>query len=461
MTNFGNHNEANETPGEPAAAAADEGAAVARGSGQIFTARIVGNTGYFFAVLVLGRALDPTERGVFAFITTAAQILAVTASLGARDMMTVFAARTPARRPTFLANVVLFVVGTTILAGGIVGVVAFAFKDSLPSAVTFREVLLLVLGAVVTAVAGVSDGYLIGTHRIRLAATVSAILPWLYAAALGLLAGLQELNTDSSMLVWVGTYATWMSVSLFFSIRVAGIGPPNLAELKKMVGFSVRIWPGSLTRLLNYRTDQILLGLMSTAAALGVYAVAVNVSEILLQLPSAAATALVPVLARAAPEDRARRALSVFRLLMLIGLIEIVVAALAGPVLIPLVFGSQYHASVTPFLLLLPGTIGFIAADVFTSSLMTQGAPSLSSLPSVVALASGLILDVLLIPSFGASGAALAATAAFFAGGTTAFIAFRRLNDFSLSSLRPGPADLSIAGEVWRRFRGRTAQQSA
>ncbi len=114
----------------------------------------------------------------------------------------------------------------------------------------------------------------------------------------------------------------------------------------------------------------------------------------------------------------------------------------------------------TPFLLLLPGTLGFIAADVFTSALMTHGAPALSSLPSVVALTVGLILDVLLIPSFGASGAALAASAAFFASGTTAFLAFRTRQDVALANLWPGRADLTVARDVWRRFRGRAAQPS-
>ena len=46
-----------------------------------------------------------------------------------------------------------------------------------------------------------------------------------------------------------------------------------------------------MTLLLNYRTDQILMGFISTQAALGVYVIAVNASEILLILPDAAATA--------------------------------------------------------------------------------------------------------------------------------------------------------------------------
>ena len=55
---------------------------------------------------------------------------------------------------------------------------------------------------------------------------------------------------------------------------------------------------GSLARFLNFRTDQILMGFIATEAALGFYAVAVNVSEVLLYLPSSAATALLPLIAR-------------------------------------------------------------------------------------------------------------------------------------------------------------------
>ena len=42
---------------------------------------------------------------------------------------------------------------------------------------------------------------------------------------------------------------------------------------------------GSLSRFLNFRVDQILMGFLASEAALGIYAVAVNASEVLLYLP--------------------------------------------------------------------------------------------------------------------------------------------------------------------------------
>ena len=86
-----------------------------------------------------------------------------------------------------------------------------------------------------------------------------------------------------------------------------------------------------------------------------------------------------------------------------------------GPVLLPLVFGAAYAGSVEPFLWLLPSAIGFVASAVFSNALLASGAPALSSLGPVVSLTVGVALDLVLIPRLGATGAAIAASAALLA----------------------------------------------
>ena len=61
-----------------------------------------------------------------------------------------------------------------------------------------------------------------------------------------------------------------------------------------------------------------------------------------------------------------------------------------GPPLIPLVFGASFSASVTPFLLLLPGLIGFTALIVFSNALVASSLPSLSSVAAVACFLVGL-----------------------------------------------------------------------
>jgi O-antigen/teichoic acid export membrane protein len=123
----------------------------------------------------------------------------------------------------------------------------------------------------------------------------------------------------------------------------------------------------------------------------------------------------------------------------------VVVAALLGPLLLPAVFGDAFEESVGPFLWLLPGTLGFAASSVFSNALVGSSSPGLSSLGPMVSLVVGLGLDLVLIPQFDATGAAVAASAAFLAGGATALATYRRVSPFTWRALLvPHRGDLDV-----------------
>ena len=69
-------------------------------------------------------------------------------------------------------------------------------------------------------------------------------------------------------------------------------------------------------------------------------------------------------------------------------------------------------------------------------------APGLTSVSRAVALGAGLMLDLALIPVFGAAGAAAAASAAFLAGGATAALLYRRTTRFRWGEMLPGRRDI-------------------
>jgi O-antigen/teichoic acid export membrane protein len=130
------------------------------------------------------------------------------------------------------------------------------------------------------------------------------------------------------------------------------------------------------------------------------------------------------------------------------------VAAALGPVLLPLVFGDAYRGAVAPFLWLLPSAIGFVASAVFSNALLASGAPALSSLGPVVALTVGVTLDLLLIPRLGASGAAIAASAALLCGGTAAAVAYGVRSGLPPAALLPRKADLELLANLAMRRAG-------
>lgn len=427
---------------------------LAGGSALLFWAKIAGNGGYFVAVLIVARALGPAGRGTVAFITVTALVAAHVASLGVGEATTVFAAQRPARRDVLLSNALLFFAGSGLVAATIAfgGMLA---GDLRPAGVGPAELVILAFGILASAFVEAGYAFLLGTERLRRLALTTASASWVYALLVALLWATVGLTVGRAALAWTVTEGLRALVVISLSIRGVRLGRPSRHLLTESIAFGVRVWVGSLARFLNFRTDQILMGFIASEAALGLYAVAVNTSEVLLYLPSAAATALLPVVARTESTRRTDQTLRAFRSVALVTALAVVTAALLGPTLIPAVFGDSFSASIGPFLWLLPGTLGFVAMAVFSNALVASSSPGLSSLGPVVSLVVGLALDLVLIPPFEASGAAAAASAAFLAGGATAVLTSRQLSPFPWRALlvpRRGDLDVlrALAGPILR-----------
>jgi O-antigen/teichoic acid export membrane protein len=429
---------------------AARGGVVAANSARAFAAQVAGNGGLFVAVLLVARALAPAGRGAVAFLTVSCLIAGRLAGAGLPRATTVFVAQRPESRPALLANLLAVAGGGGLLAGGLAAATLLALGGHRPAGVSSTAVLLVVPGVAASALSEAGYSFLEGCGRFGEWALVTASAPWLYAALVMLVWATVGLTVEWAVLLLVVTWAGTAVALLTRSARDAGIGRPASRLLWETLRFGLRAWGGSLALFLNFRTDQILLGLLGSAAALGIYAVAVNASEVLLYLPAAIGTALVPAIAGGEPALRVERTLRVLRSLLLVTLAGVAVAALAGPLVLPLVFGQAYSGSVGPLLWLLPGALGFAVSGVFSSALLASGAPGRSSFGPLVALAVGLVLDLVLIPPYGASGAAAAASAAFLAGGLAALLAFRGREGFPASALVPRRADVRLLAGLVR-----------
>jgi O-antigen/teichoic acid export membrane protein len=418
---------------------------VAGGSALLFWAKVAGNAGFFAAVLILARGLGPTGRGTIAFITVSALVIARVASLGVGEATIVFAARRPGARAVLLVNLVLFVVGSALVMASLACVGLVAIGDERPAGLGSSELTILAFGTVASALTEAGYAFLLGCSRLRRLALITASASWVYPLLLSVLWIGAGLTVTRAALAWTTAESIRALLFLRQSKRGVGVARPNVRLLLESVHFGIRAWVGSLSRFLNFRTDQILMGFLASEAALGVYAVAVNASEVLLYLPAAMATALLPVAARADPERRNEQTLRAFRSAALVTAGALLIAALLGPLLLPLVFGDAFQSSVGPFLWLLPGALGFAATAVFSNALVAASAPGLSSIGPFVSLVVGFALDLLLIPPFGANGAAAAASAAFLAGGAVALVAYARRSPFAWRTLvLPRRGDLDV-----------------
>lgn len=423
----------------------------ARSTLTVLAARLASNAGFFVAVLILARSLGPAHRGSFAFVSVVGLLLGTLASLGVGSALAVIAAQDPARRPELVTTGLAWgaltgaVVGGLLIAGG-----ATLGTDALPDGVDFGVLCWIALAAFLMSATQVVQAIQQGSRMFRQLAVVTATAPWIYCLILVVAALTDTLDFGGAVHAWVAYWTVWASGVLLVARRKIGFGPLRTATIAESLSFGLRAWIGNLSTTFNDRADQVLMGVIATEATLGIYAVAVNFGEVLLYLPAAVGFALLPTIARSPPVERTATTLGITRGLILLTAATALIAALAGPVLLPLVFGSAYDDSVTPFLLLIPGSFGFAFLTTFSNALVASGSPGLSSSGPIAALGLGLALDIVLIPPFGAVGASIAATTAFLAGGAVAIASYRRIDRFELRDLLPRITDVTSLRQIGR-----------
>ena len=437
-------------------ARADDGDSIARGSAPLFWAQVIGNAGLLMAVVPIARELGPTGRGTVAFITVTAIIAATLARLGVTEATTVFCARRPAQRPALLTNLLLSVSAAALVAAVVVCGTLELVPRLRPPGIGNAELAVLAGAMFASGLADAGYMFVLGCSRFRLHALVTATAAWLYAGSMWLLAITGEITVVHATLIWVASQAAKAAVLLIASVRAEGLARPEPRLLRESLAFGVRAWIGTLSTAFNERLDQILVALLASETVLGIYATAVNAFDVLLYLAAAAATAMVPLVARADPALRTGRVLAAFRAVTLVTAGGIAVAAAAGPELIRLVFGAGFHDSAAPFLWLLPGALGFAALALFSSALVASSAPGRSSAGPLVSLLLGTALDFVLVPPLGASGAAIAASAGLLAGGALSLVLYRRLSPFALRALvMPELGDADLLRALAQPLRGR------
>ena len=387
------------------------------------TARGLALIGVTVGTIVVARLGGPAQVGIYALLRMLPGLVGVLGVAGLPGALAYVLA--PARRglpglaPTLAAIAV---------AGTLLGTVTWLVATPLVAPVFFPHYaqwlvalagltvatqLLLTLGK--TALQGIADQR--GGDAI-IAAEEIGFLPCylvaLWSGAGGMLAVVIGLGAAD---VLVGL-AAWRRVAHRLDrslpdLAHAVIGRPDRQVARGVVSYGVRGQVGGVITLLNLRLDFAILDALVGPAALGAYAVASKYAE-LLRLPGTALTWVTyPRLAAHTAVTAARHARSLVRPTLLVVMAAAVPAALLAAPVIHLLYGGRFASAVLPAQVLIAGMLGSGAAGVASGYLYASGRPGLNSVATSAGLAVTTVLDIALIPTHHALGAAVASTSAY------------------------------------------------
>lgn len=191
--------------------------------------------------------------------------------------------------------------------------------------------------------------------------------------------------------------------------------PGSPFPVKEALKYGAKSHLGSILSFLNYRVDLFLLNMLTTPATAGIYAIALQISERIWMLSQAVSAVLLPRLASVSGQKERSAAITaiVSRATMLATAALVAFAALVGPWVIGIVFGERYRPAYAPFLVMLPGILAGSCVRILSAEFSARGRPELNTYMAMLVLAVNVPCNILLIPRYGAVGAALSSSIAY------------------------------------------------
>ncbi|PYC19597.1 oligosaccharide flippase family protein [Pseudomonas mosselii] len=403
--------------------------------------------------VLLARILGPSERGLFALLSTLPDLLSAATSGGLNSAVGYQAAK---QRDMGLLLTQVLVYGC-LLAGLLTLVCVFLVREfgtDLEITVQLGLLAWLLLLAVPMTVlkSGLltlhnASGGVGAFNALRLTESLAPLLLFL-----GLFWMWRDEALEAALISWLCGIALVLVLGLWWLRRQHPLALRwDRGGQRELLSYSAKSHPDLLFQQVILRSDYLFIGAMLGSTALGHYAMASAAAELLLIVPEAVTT---PLMKRLLQQDAGMERLTplALRLTATVMLGACLSMALIGQWLIVTLFGADYAPAYPALLALLPGLLGLCYASILRLDLLGKNRPGTVSLLMGAGAALNLVLNVILIPAWGIVGAAAASSIAYLAVTVAMLVLYCRLSGVPLGqTLIILPADLAPLRQMLQR----------
>lgn len=377
----------------------------------------------FATTIILARLLGPESYGVYAIVTSVTAMVGVFATPGLENLLirdlAAYGVSNDHSRSRGLMRVSSRL---TLWIGLVLTVVLCLVTFVVHGWVLDSFTTTMVVGSLVIPVAALSRvraASLVGLHRVvlsRLPELVVRPLSLLALVGIGVLVGLST-SPEGAMAATVAAYAASYLVGALVLRRVMPAAIPvaepryDAARWRKSAPAFLAL---ALTDILNSQLSVSLVGWLDTARSAGIFAVA-NRGAALVALAFVGIAAVVaPRIARlweAQEYDAVSRLLLRCSVMSAGFAIPVVVAVAVLDKRLLALFGSGFKEGAAAFLIVALGQLAWSVVGIYATALLMTGGENRAALCTLISLVTTVVLSVVLVPRWGADGAALAWTA--------------------------------------------------
>ncbi|MBK4997774.1 oligosaccharide flippase family protein [Pseudomonas sp. S31] len=403
--------------------------------------------------VLLARILGPSERGLFALLSTLPDLISAATSGGLNSAVGYQAAK---QRDMGLLLTQVLVYGCLLAAVLTLACVWLVRQFGADLEVTVQLGLLAWLLLLAVPMTVLKSGLLtlhnasggVGAfNALRLSESLAPLLLFV-----GLFWMWHEHALEAALISWLAGIGLVLLLGLWWLRRQHGLGLKwDRSGQRELLSYSAKSHPDLLFQQLILRSDYLFIGAMLGSTALGHYAMASAAAELLLIVPEAVTT---PLMKRLLQQDEGMDRLTplALRLTATVMLGACLGMALIGEWLIVTLFGAAYQPAYPALLALLPGLLGLCYASILRLDLLGKNRPGTVSLMMGAGAALNLLLNVLMIPAWGIVGAALASSIAYLVVTVAMLVLYCRLSGVPLGqTLIMLPSDFTPLRQMLQR----------
>jgi O-antigen/teichoic acid export membrane protein len=362
--------------------------------------------------IIIARTLGPEQNGTIASLLVYPSLFMTIGSLGIRQSTTYFIGKniyTDAQIKTAIAQIWFF----TTLISCVTCFFLISYFSNAGHNLTY--VLLTILPIPFSLFITYNSGIFLGKNQIQAFNKINWIPIFITFIGVFLMVFLFPMGISGYLIaVFAGHLVVF--IILFFKNKFIQFLSLqfNWKIIKGMLSLGLIYASSLLVINLNYKLDVIILDKLSTPFETGIYSKGASIIQYLWQIPMLLSTV---IFARSAvSKDNQGFSLKVAQLLrvsiVLIGIGSLFMFLFATPIIV-LLFGSAYELSARVLNYLLPGVLLLTIFKVMNMDLAGKGKPWISMYAMLPALVVNIVLNVILIPKYGANGAAIASTISY------------------------------------------------
>ena len=226
---------------------------------------------------------------------------------------------------------------------------------------------------------------------------------------------------------WIYVFSKALTKKIIFSFDVS--------FSKEILKISWPLFLSAFGAVLNLKIDQVMLGEMSTNFQVGIYSAAVQLSEVSYFLPIVIMASVFPKLLKFKDEGNDKYNSYLQKLLNLNLSIALTIALFiqfTAYYIILIIFGSEFYNSVNILIIHIWGGLFVYMRAVFSKWLIAEGYTKYSMLSQFFGAGVNIVLNLVLIPRYGALGAAVATVISYASSGYIVLFFSKKTRPFAM-----------------------------